>query len=192
MQRRALVFLLAGLVLLANGLHVLGQEKRPVEKSKQTVLGKYVTAAEAYEVWRANEGGVAIIDCRTPEEYVYVGHAPMALNVPSQLGRWDSATGKMTHTENREFERIIQKKFATTHTILVMCRSGTRSAVSVNRLAALGYKNVYNIIDGFEGDKVSDEESYFKGKRMKNGWKNSGAPWIYDLDPHLVFTAPQD
>lgn len=26
----------------------------------------------------------------------------------------------------------------------------------------------------------------FKGKRMVNGWKNSGAPWTTDLDPKPV------
>jgi len=32
------------------------------------------------------------------------------------------------------------------------------------------------MVDGFEGDKVTDEDSYFKGKRLKNGRKNSTAP----------------
>ena len=45
---------------------------------------------------------------------------------------------------------------------------------------------MYNVIDGFEGDKVEDPESVFHGKRMRNGWKNS-APWTYQLDPELVW-----
>jgi hypothetical protein len=28
--------------------------------------------------------------------------------------------------------------------------------------------------------------SVFKGKRMKNGWKNSGLPWTCDLDPEKM------
>ena len=35
---------------------------------------------------------------------------------------------------------------------------------------------------GVEGDTVSDPDSVYFGKRMKNGWKNS-APWVYDIDP---------
>ena len=54
------------------------------------------------------------------------------------------------------------------------CRSGGRSALAVNALAKAGFTNVYNIIDGFEGDKVAEEGSLYLGKRMKNGWKNSG------------------
>ena len=38
-----------------------------------------------------------------------------------------------------------------------------------------------------EGGRVSDPESVFDGLRMKNGWKNSGLPWTYDLDPdHML------
>ena len=66
-----------------------------------------------------------------------------------------------------------------------MCRSGGRSAMAVNQLAADGFKNVYNITDGFEGDKVEDPESVFFGKRMRNGWKNS-APWTYGIDPEKI------
>ena len=38
-----------------------------------------------------------------------------------------------------------------------------------------------------EGDTVNDPESAYHGKRMKNGWKNAGLPWTYDLDPGLVW-----
>jgi hypothetical protein len=34
-----------------------------------------------------------------------------------------------------------------------------------------------------EGDKVDDPGSVFIGKRMRNGWKNSGLPWVYGIDP---------
>jgi hypothetical protein len=57
--------------------------------------------------------------------------------------------------------------------------------MSVKQLAAAGFTNAYNIVDGVEGDLVQDPESVFNGKRMKNGWKNS-APWVYDIDPEKV------
>jgi rhodanese-related sulfurtransferase len=68
-------------------------------------------------------------------------------------------------------------------TILVTCRSGGRSAIAANLLAQAGFKQVYNIIDGIEGDTVEDPASVFVGQRLKNGWKNSGCPWTYQLTP---------
>jgi len=68
-------------------------------------------------------------------------------------------------------------------TLLVMCRSGGRSAMAVNALAQAGFKNVYNITDGFEGDSVKDPGSVFNGQRMVDGWRNSGLPWTYQPDP---------
>jgi hypothetical protein len=58
--------------------------------------------------------------------------------------------------------------------------------MAVNQLAAAGFKNAYNITDGMEGDMVEDPESVFRGKRMKNGWKNSGLPWVYSIDPEKI------
>ena len=77
-------------------------------------------------------------------------------------------------------------------TLMVMCRSGGRSAIAVNLLAAAGFENVYNITDGLEGDKVNDPDSAFHGQRLKNGWKNSGCPWTYDLTAErMLLPKPQ-
>jgi hypothetical protein len=51
----------------------------------------------------------------------------------------------------------------------------------------VGFKRAYNVIDGMEGDLVNDPGSANHGKRMKNGRKNSGAPWTYDVDPALLW-----
>ncbi len=37
-----------------------------------------------------------------------------------------------------------------------------------------------------EGDLVDDPNSVYAGKRMVNGWKNSGLPWTYKVDPKLM------
>ena len=84
------------------------------------------------------------------------------------------------------FVSRVKGVFTPDETLLVMCRSGGSSAMAVNLLAKAGYKNVYNITGGMEGDKVKDPENVFHGKRMKNGWKNSGSPWTYDVDPDRV------
>ena len=58
---------------------------------------------------------------------------------------------------------------------------------AANLLTEAGYKNVYGVVDGFEGDKVKDPDSQFDGQRKKNGWRNAGLPWTYSLDPNLVY-----
>lgn len=55
--------------------------------------------------------------------------------------------------------------------------------MAVNALAAAGFTRLYNVLDGMEGGTVDDPSSVFHGMRMKNGWKNAGLPWTYDLDP---------
>jgi rhodanese-related sulfurtransferase len=67
-------------------------------------------------------------------------------------------------------------------TVYVICRSGGRSAMAVDKLAEAGFTNAFSVIDGMEGDKVKDESSADFGHRTINGWKNSGLPWTYSID----------
>ena len=159
-----------------------------VPEAKLTSLGLYVTAQEAYEMWRADPERVKILDVRMVEEYVFLGHAAMAVNIPIAFPKylWQAHKRKYSFEINPDFVDHIEEVLSADDTILAMCRSGGRSAFAINMLAKAGFANMYNIIDGFEGDKVDDPESVFHGKRMKNGWKNS-APWDYDLDPTKVW-----
>lgn len=161
----------------------------PEDIKKHTSLGLYVSAKEAYDMWQKDKDKIKILDCRTPEEYAYIGHAAMAVNIPSKFMtyRWDSEKKNYIMKDNPKFVQQVKKVFKPTDTILVMCRSGHRSAPSVNKLAKAGFKTVYNIHDGFEGDKVKDKNDPNYGKRAKNGWKVSGLPWTYDLDTTLIY-----
>lgn len=163
----------------------------PEDPKKHTSLGLYVSSKEAYERWQKEPDKIKILDCRTPDEYALVGHAPMAKNIPSKFMtyQWDDKAKDYVWKENPKFVQLVKKAFKPTDTIMVMCRSGHRSAASVEKLAKAGFKNVYNIHDGFEGDKIKDKNDPNFGKRMKNGWKNSGLPWTYDLDPQLIYLA---
>ncbi|MBK5107115.1 MAG: hypothetical protein JJE12_03250 [Anaerolineales bacterium] len=159
-----------------------------VAEAKLTSLELYVTAREAYEMWKADPERIKVLDVRTFEEYVLIGHAEMAANVPLAFPsyKWDADKGNYSVVVNTDFIAHVKARFTPEDTILVMCRSGGRSAMAVNALAKAGFTKVHNIIDGFEGDKVDDPESVYHGKRMRNGWKNS-SPWTYQLDPKLVW-----
>lgn len=168
---------------------VIAQDaKSELPGHKQTTLGLYVTSAEAYAKWSASPKSITILDVRTPEEYIFIGHAPMAFNVALALQTyaWNPETNEYDLKPVSDFVDQVKKVAQPTDTILVTCRSGSRSAMAVNLLAKAGYKYVYNITDGFEGDMVKDETSLYYEKRMMNGWKNSGTPWTYELNPDLM------
>jgi len=159
-----------------------------IPEAKQTTLGLYATASEAYAQWQADPAGVSVLDVRTPEEYVFVGHAEMAWNVPFKLQtyQWDESGKKLPMKDNPEFLDRAKELFKPGDRVYVMCRSGGRSAMAVNALAKAGYTQIYSIIDGMEGDMVHDPASVYDGKRMKNGWKNAGLPWTYKVDPEKM------
>jgi rhodanese-related sulfurtransferase len=158
-----------------------------LDKMKRTTLGLYVTAAQAYEMWKADPDKVKIIDVRTPEEFAFVGHPEMAWNIPFAFVSYQKKGGKFTYAPqiNKSFVAQVKEIAQPADILLVTCRSGGRGGMAVNQLAAAGFKNAYNIVDGIEGDTVDDPESVFHGKRMKNGWKNS-APWVYGVDPEKI------
>lgn len=174
-------------ILLASTVTLAAPEESKLPERKQTTLGLYVTAAQAYEKWKATPDKVTLIDVRTPEEYAFVGHPEMAWNVPFAFVTYQRKNGKTEYGPkmNPDFVAEVKTIAKPSDTLLVMCRSGDRSAKAVNDLAAAGFQNAYTVTDGFEGDKVKDPESVFHGKRMRNGWKNS-APWVYDIDPEKI------
>jgi rhodanese-related sulfurtransferase len=189
-RTRVLKASLVGLIGLACLVGVGLAEELPA--AKQTHLGLYVTAEEAYEKWRADPDSVKVLDVRTVEEYVFVGHAPMAWNIPFtfQTHEWNEAGTRLTMRPNPDFVALVKGWAEPSETILVMCRSGGRSALAVDALAQAGYTHVYSIVDGMEGDTVKDPDSPDYGKRTKNGWKNAGLPWTYDLDRAHVRIRP--
>jgi rhodanese-related sulfurtransferase len=157
-------------------------------QGKQTALGLYVTAKEAFEKWKAEPDKVKIIDVRTPEEYLFVGHPTMAWKIPvaTQSYEWDASKNQYPMAPLADFAARVSTVAQPEDTLLVMCRSGGRSAIAVNMLAKAGFTHVYNIIDGMEGDPVEEAGSVFLGQRLKNGWKNSGCPWTYTLTPERM------
>jgi rhodanese-related sulfurtransferase len=113
----------------------------------------------------------------------------MAFNVPLKFLKYeiDAEKNRPVMQLNENFVADIKEKFAVTDTLFLMCRSGVRSASAVNLLAAAGFKNVYSITDGFEGDESKRASASDGGKRTVSGWKNTGPPWTYELDAKLMY-----
>ncbi len=157
----------------------------PAKKKKQTPQGLYLTAKEAYEMVKADPGKVLFVDTRTPEELYFVGYTPMIdKNIPIAYVDYTKikekkGKAKFASVMNPKFVQQIEealkaKGLGKDDKIILICRSGSRSAKAAKILDKAGYKNVYTVVDGFEGDK--DKTTH---KRTVNGWKNAGLPWTY-------------
>ena len=157
-------------------------------KGKQTALGLYLTAREAYEKWKADPDKVKVIDVRTPEEYLFVGHPTMAWKIPVavQIYEWDPEKKNFPMMPLVDFVSRCSEVASPDDTLMLMCRSGGRSAIGVNLLAQAGFKHVYNIVDGMEGDVNADSDSVAQAQPLKDGWKNSGCPWTKKLTPERM------
>jgi rhodanese-related sulfurtransferase len=166
----------------------------PTDPKKQTPQGLYVDAKETATMMR-NDPKVILVDVRTPEEMQFVGHTEAAqIMIPSVTFVYSDFDDKHTRyksVKNNLFVSQLEEKAAELgayedSTYVLMCRSGSsRAQPAAKMLAQYGYKNVYIMTDGFEGSKTKTGDH--KGFRLKNGWKNSGQPWTYKLDPEKAY-----
>jgi rhodanese-related sulfurtransferase len=167
-----------------------------LSKKKQTTLGLYLSAKEAYDEVTSDQGGVLFIDVRTQAELEFIGAPTMIdANVPYMLNdfsEWDGKKKRFLKVPNSNFtvlmeEQLKVKGLTKNDKVILMCRSGSRSAKAVNLLHKAGYKQVYTVVDGFEGDKSKAAAS--KGQRVVNGWKNAKLPWTYKHDETKMYVS---
>jgi rhodanese-related sulfurtransferase len=187
--RQIIMLLVMGCMLSGMSFSFCYAASEPENSNEQTRLGKYLTAKEAYAMWRSDPEQVKVLDVRTTEEYVYVGHPPMARNIPCKVwkGHGNFSENSPDVCDNPEFFTELKKYYDTSDTVLVLSRSGDKAAEAVNLLADRGYVDVYCIVDGFEANLIADSESSYLGNRAENHWKISGVPWTYELDAALVY-----
>jgi rhodanese-related sulfurtransferase len=107
------------------------------------------------------------IDCRSEMEYMFVGHPKGAMMVPWYDGPdWElnpHFVGQVKKLAGANFER---------RPIVLICRSGNRSIEAGEALEAAGFKHVFNVLHGFEGEL--DECHH---RNSKTGWRVAGLPW---------------
>lgn len=187
MAKTPLVSTIVSLVLALTLAPVFAAPPDQVPEKKRTKLGLYLTAPEAYALTQKEK--VLFIDVRTRAEVGFLGMPTVAdANIPymetDEWYSWDDKKGTFKLDVNSNFmpeieKRLLEKAMSTNDKIIVMCRSGDRSAKAADLLAKAGYTNVYTVIDGYEGDVAKEGPN--KGKRAVNGWRNSDLPWSYQL-----------
>jgi rhodanese-related sulfurtransferase len=112
-------------------------------------------------------GEAVLVDVRTAEERKFVGEVPGALAVP-----WATGTAM---TRNPRFVRELEAKVDKDAVVLLLCRSGKRSALAAEAATKAGFSQVFNVLEGFEGEIDSQGQRGHAG-----GWRFHGLPWKQD------------
>ena len=85
---------------------------------------------------------------------------------------WASGTAL---TRNPRFVRELEAKVGKQDPVLLLCRSGKRSAAAAEAATKAGFTNVFNVLEGFEGDLDDAQHRGHVG-----GWRLRGLPWVQD------------
>ncbi len=147
-------------------------EERPLDAILQAARDVAATAGLPYaggvtprDAWAlVTQGAALLVDVRTAEERAFVGQVPDSLHVA-----WATGTSL---TRNPRFVRELEAKTGKEAVVLLLCRSGNRSALAAEAAAKAGFTQVYNVLEGFEGEL---DEAGHRG--AVNGWRRHGLPW---------------
>jgi rhodanese-related sulfurtransferase len=118
-----------------------------------------VTPEEAWYLFA--HGDALLVDVRTAEELQTVGYVPDSIHIA-----W--ATGNLLE-KNPNFLRELESRANRQDAILFLCRSGRRSVAAAEAASRLGFRNVFNVTEGFEGVQGHG-----------NGWRAYDLPWAKD------------
>jgi len=120
------------------------------------------------EAWELAQSGVAVlVDVRSAEERTFVGQVPGSVHVA-----WATGTSL---TRNPRFVRELEAKVGKGAVVLLLCRSGKRSALAAEAATKAGFPNVFNVTEGFEGELNARQQ-----RGTTDGWRHRGLPWTQD------------
>jgi rhodanese-related sulfurtransferase len=168
---------------------------------------KKILSIEAYDMLNTVPD-TYLIDVRTRAEYQFVGHPFKAYLFPymfwsTNLAKEDDKHAYQLGPKNKFFVEEISKVFKKTDNLLIMGRDGTRSRLAAKALIDAGYKNIFDVEDGFEGAEFPTFEDKNRHKfyrqlakrnkihafkhRRHYGWQWWGLPWTYEIDPKYIY-----
>lgn len=128
----------------------------------------YAGAVPPHLAWALfTQGEAVLVDVRTAEERKFVGHVPGSQHVP-----WATGTAL---TRNPRFVRELEAKVGKEGNVLLLCRSGKRSALAAQAAAQAGFTRVFNVLEGFEGELNAQQH-----RGTEDGWRLRGLPWVQD------------
>lgn len=127
----------------------------------------YAGAVTPREAWQLTQDNAALlVDVRTPAEFKFVGNVPGSINIEWRGG---------DHLPSAMFVDGLRRVAASARPVLLICRSGVRSHAAARAAAAAGFARVYNVLEGFEGQR-----SHSGQRGAIDGWRRHGLPWVQD------------
>src|SRR5919109_839317 len=117
--------------------------------------------AEAHTLMHA---GAKLVDVRTKPELLFVGSIPGAITI-----EWQTYPG---NRPNPEFIGELAALTKRDEPVMFICRSGARSHGAAEAAMRAGWRETYNVLEGFEGDKDASGH-----RNTVGGWRKAGLPW---------------
>ena len=128
----------------------------------------YAGSISPVDAWTLIQSERAVlVDVRSGEERKFVGYVPGSIHVA-----WATGTSL---TRNPRFLRELEAKVAKDAIVLLLCRSGKRSALAAEAATRIGYASAFNVTEGFEGDL---DDQHRRG--ALGGWRLRGLKWVQD------------
>jgi len=119
--------------------------------------------AEAHAILQ-NQTGAKLVDVRSRAELDFVGRVPGSVEI-----EWKSYPGMRP---NPQFVDQLKQQVPADAVVMFLCRSGGRSHETAAAAAQAGYRDAYNVLEGFEGDRDAGGH-----RNTTGGWRARGLPW---------------
>lgn len=164
-----------GLVKMSASLVIVARLREGLVADHGFIHIDDVSPQETWARLKADPKAV-LVDVRTKAEWAFVGLPDL-----SSLGRRVVTLEWQTFPDNRidaEFAKHLDAVLTAQGTtqddeVLFICRSGGRSRMAAEVMAAAGYGRSRNVADGFEGPL-----DHQRHRGQAAGWKHAGLPWI--------------
>jgi rhodanese-related sulfurtransferase len=122
-----------------------------------------LTPSEAFEILQSAPGAV-LVDVRTRAEWDWVGSIPGSVKI-----EWNTYP---QNQPNDHFLNELKQQVDPESLTMFICRSGARSHAAAALATTTGYRDSYNVLEGFQGDKDTSGHRDTVG-----GWRRAGLPW---------------
>ena len=138
-------------------------KQRARERGQRMKLA-YAGALLPSEAHALMQAGARLVDVRTRPELQYVGMIP-----GSDAIEWNTFPNGQ---RNPDFLRQLAETVKKDEPVMFLCRSGARSDQAAIAATQAGWREAYNVLEGFEGDKDADGP-----RNAVGGWKFARLPW---------------